>query len=320
MRPIRREASIFSVSAIDLFASALGAFVIVSFVLFPYFPNTGEVPPAPVAPPTPPPPVPAPPTGISAAEAAALEARIAELEGELGAARSRESDLGEELGDARSRESELSRALDEATSTIRKLPPLDLVIALDTTNSMTNEVVGLREEIAGLAELLVELTDDAAVGLIEFKDRCDPVNAVRVTGLRPVNRQTAQELAVFARSMIPGTPCNLTADEDYAEALRAAVLSEWRPVSERRSIVLISDNPAHDDMRTQAISDARAFAMRPGARHTVSSVFVDTSPNPRHPDTEDFMRQVTQAGRGRFVEADRNASLSVTILLAVFRS
>ena len=306
MRPTRRQASIFSVSAIDLFASALGAFVIVSFVLFPYFPNTGEVPPAPVAPPAPPPPVPAPPTGVSAAEAAALEARIAELE--------RERD------EVMSREAELTRALHEATSTVRKLPPLDLVIALDTTGSMSDEIVGLREEIAGLSELLADLTDDAAVRLIEFKDRCDPLNAVRGTGLRPVNRQTARELAAFARSMFPGLDCNRTMDEDYAEALREAVLSDWRPVSERRSIVIISDNPAHDDMRAQAISDARAFAMRPGVRHTVSSIFVDTSPYPRHPDTQDFMRQVAQAGGGRFVEADRNASLSVTILLAVFRS
>ena len=53
MRPTRRESNIFNVSAIDLFASALGAFMIVSFVLLPYFPNTGEVPPAPTAPPVP---------------------------------------------------------------------------------------------------------------------------------------------------------------------------------------------------------------------------------------------------------------------------
>ena len=35
---------------------------------------------------------------------------------------------------------------------------------------MMNEVASLREEIAGLAELLVELTEDAAVGIIDFKD------------------------------------------------------------------------------------------------------------------------------------------------------
>ncbi len=319
MRPIRREASIFSVSAIDLFASALGAFVIVSFVLFPYFPNTGEVTPTPVAPPTPPPPEPAPPTGISAAEAAAFEARISALDRQLADARSRESELDEQLGDARSRESDLSRALDEATSTVRKLPPLDLVIALDTTGSMTNEVASLREEIAGLAELLVELTEDAAVGIIDFKDRCDPRTAIRLAPLRPVNRSTVQELTAFARSMEPGGSwCNDTDPENYAAALRSATRSEWRPSSERRSIVVISDNPAYMDRRAQAVSDAAAFAQRPGARHTVSSVYIETGTPLR--DTPAFMRQVAHAGRGRFMQADRNASLSVTILLAVFRS
>ena len=63
MKPTRREASIFSVSAVDLFASALGAFVVVAFVLLPYFPNTGEAPPTTVAPP----PVPPGPAGISPA-------------------------------------------------------------------------------------------------------------------------------------------------------------------------------------------------------------------------------------------------------------
>ena len=318
MRPTRREASIFSVSAIDLFASALGAFVIVSFVLFPYFPNTGEVPPAPVAPPSPPPPIPAPPTGVSAAEAAALEERIAALQRQLADARSRESELDEQLGEARGRESDLSRALNEATSTIRRLPPLDLVIALDTTGSMTNEVASLREEIAGLAELLVELTEDAAVGIIDFKDRCDPGTAIRLAPLRPVNRTTVRELTAFARSMSSGGSwCNDTYPEDFATALRTAVGSDWRPSSERRSIVMISDNPAYSDMQAQAVADAAEFARRPGARHTVSSVYVETG-SPLA--TSAFMRQVVQAGRGRFVESDQNASLSVTILLAVFRS
>ena len=319
MRPTRRQASIFSVSAIDLFASALGAFVIVSFVLFPYFPNTGEVPPAPVAPPTPPPPKPAPPTGVSAAEAAALEERVAALERQLAEARSRESELDAELGEARRRESDLARALAEADSVVRKLPPLDLVIALDTTGSMMNEVASLREEIAGLAELLVELTEDAAVGIIDFKDRCDPRTAVRLAPLRPVTRTTVRELTAFARSMTPGGSwCNSTDPENYAAALRRAARSEWRPSSERRSIVMISDNPAYMDRRAQAISDASEFAQRPGARHTVSSVYVETGTRLR--DTPTFMRQVAQAGRGRFLEADSNASLSVTILLAIFRS
>ncbi len=44
MRTRSREINIFSMSALDLFASALGAFILIAVVLFPYFPNTGDSP------------------------------------------------------------------------------------------------------------------------------------------------------------------------------------------------------------------------------------------------------------------------------------
>ena len=120
-----------------------------------------------------------------------------------------------------------------------------------------------------------------------------------------MNRTTVRELTAFARTMSPGGSwCNDTYPEDFARALRTAVWSDWRPSSERRSIVMISDNPAYADMQAQAVSDAAEFARRPGARHTVSSVYVETG-SPLA--TSAFMRQVVQAGRGRFVEADQNA-------------
>ena len=104
-----------------------------------------------------------------------------------------------------------------------------------------------------------------------------------------------------------------------ALALRAAIDADWRDGTERRSIVMISDNPAHADMRRQAIVDAGRFAQRPGARHTVSSVLVDTTAvGPRHPDAVSFMQGVAEAGGGQFVRTEENASLSVTVLRAIF--
>ena len=41
MKRRNREVSIFSMSALDLFASALGAFILLAIVMFPHFPNTG---------------------------------------------------------------------------------------------------------------------------------------------------------------------------------------------------------------------------------------------------------------------------------------
>ena len=268
MRPSRHRIDIFSVSAIDLFASALGAFLVVSFVLLPYFPNPGEAPPATAAPPAAAPGLPPTPPG--------------------------------------------------AAPQAPRLTSIDLIIALDTTTSMGREVARLREEIAGLATLLARLVDDAAVGLIDFKDRCDPVTAVRVAPLASINPASAERLAAFARSMrVGGSPCDRTLEEDYAEALQAAVAADWRPGAEQRSIVMISDSPAHADLRARAIADARRFSRRTGSVHTVSAVFVDTGRSADRADTMTFMAQVASAGGGRFVRTDRDASLSVLILGAI---
>ena len=44
MKRRTRELNVFSMSALDLFASALGAFILLAIVIFPYFPNTARVP------------------------------------------------------------------------------------------------------------------------------------------------------------------------------------------------------------------------------------------------------------------------------------
>ena len=44
MKKKSREINIFSISALDLFASALGAFILITIILFPFFPNTGDSP------------------------------------------------------------------------------------------------------------------------------------------------------------------------------------------------------------------------------------------------------------------------------------
>ena len=48
------------------------------------------------------------------------------------------------------------------------------------------------------------------------------------------------------------------------------------------------------------------------------SEHMDITTGPGYPDAASFMQRVAEAGRGQFVRADENASLSVTILRAVF--
>ena len=63
MKKKNREITVFSISALDLFCSAMGVFMILCFVLFPYYQKKEPVPPVPTKPqpPKPEPPKPEPP-------------------------------------------------------------------------------------------------------------------------------------------------------------------------------------------------------------------------------------------------------------------
>ena len=87
MKRRNREISIFNMSALDLFASALGAFILLAIVIFPYFPNTTR---AVVAPPSPDPPIPDP--GLQR-QLDDIQRQLAEAQRQLAEAREDASDL-----------------------------------------------------------------------------------------------------------------------------------------------------------------------------------------------------------------------------------
>ena len=115
-----REISIFSMSALDLFASALGAFILLTIVIFPYFPNVSQVVAAP------PPPVPVPPRPDPS-----LQQQLEELQDELAEARRRleeaqgrlaeaGEDSGGELEEVQERLEELAEQLEESQERLER--------------------------------------------------------------------------------------------------------------------------------------------------------------------------------------------------------
>ena len=110
MRRRNREISIFSMSALDLFASALGAFILLTIVMFPYFPNISPV----VAAPEEPAPIPDPELQRQLQE---LEGGLAEAQRQLEAAQQRLGEAGDDsdaLADLEQDLAELQRQLEEA--------------------------------------------------------------------------------------------------------------------------------------------------------------------------------------------------------------
>lgn len=288
-----KEINIFSMSALDLFASALGAFIIIAAAMMPYFPNTGDSP----------------------EKVADIKEELAKAENELDKTK---ASLEEEQKKNQALEDEIKKAKKELEGLSKaKLPPLDLVIALDTTTSMDSVVNGLKRDIQELAEVLDVLSDDVGIGLVEFKDQCH--QPTRSLPLQKVSSRGMRDLRSFANSMKAGFPtgvtCNITPPEAMAEAMVAAAQMNWRSSTKKRAVVLISDNkPENEPLARRSVSE---FANRTGANHTVSTVWVNTFPSMIDPNSVPVLKELARIGKGKYVVEGSSSSFTITILKAL---
>ena len=365
MKRRNREVSIFSMSALDLFASALGAFILIAIVMFPYFPMTADqadlddalerlraaagdndelrqihdqINQA---------------IGTLREELSRCRRQVGSLEGELGACREenssqqdrideQEAEIGAlreessrcrgqvdslegELGACREENSSRQDRIDEQEAENDRLrreldelefPHLDLVIALDVTGSMGDEIEGLKAEIDGLATILLRLAPSVGVGVVAFGDRewPRPVTQFRLADIGSAGNRT--RLAGFIESLSTNMGMQDLPNPDPPEAilaaLRAAVDMPWRSQAELRQVVVVTDNPAYPHEVEATVSAASAFAAGAGGG-TVSSVFVSTGGS--LDGTAAFLARVASAGRGQAVRA--GGSMTANLLLSL---
>ena len=298
MKQRNREINIFNMSALDLFASALGAFILITLLLLPFFPNLDPTPVQEKLEKT--------QEGLETAEAEA-----AELQARLAESNAREQALQDKLKAA------TEQPKQEQTPPKVAFPPLDLVIALDTTDSMRDQVKGLKNEIEQIANLLLKFAPSVGIGVVDFKDRCEGRRATKVFPLVEMNDVSIRRLSRFTRSIKRGnyTRCNKDYEEAVNLALDRAVAMPWRSQAEVRLIVIISDNAAYPETQASVLQQASRFAAaRKGNR--VSTVHVPTwtdalgiSKGPK------FLERLAKAGKGQFVGG--GGSFTATILLAL---
>ena len=285
-------------SALDLFASALGAFILITLLLLPFFPNLDPTPVQEKLEKT--------QEGLDAAtaEAQALQAQLAE-------SNAREQALQDKLKAA------TDQPKQEKTPPRLAFPTLDLVIALDTTDSMHKQIKGLKNEIEQIASLLLKFAPSVGIGVVDFKDRCEGRRATKVFPLVEMNDVSIRRLSEFTRSIKRGnyTRCNRDHEEAVNLALDRAVSMPWRSQAKVRLIVIISDNPAYPETQASVLQQAARFAAsREGNR--VSTVHVPTW---RHAlgiaKGPEFLERLAKAGKGQFVGG--GGSFTATILLAL---
>ena len=329
MKRTNRELNVFGMSALDLFASGLGAFILISIIIFPLIADQSAAPtpesafagvaapsaePAlmPICPELPAP-VPCPVCPVAVPVADVPPPPLPAVQPAPTPAEPVDCPVCPPVP-----EPEPCPAVPATTQSGYQLPHLDLVIALDITSSMGPQVASLKTEVEQLSELLSRMAPSFGVGLVAFGDR----NWERPTitfALRQISGPTVNRAAFrgFVNGLAVraglGRGTNNDPPEAFAQALTDATRMPWRAEAQRRVIVLVTDNPAYPEEQDLAVALAASVGRMPG--HRVSTVYVN-SQGFADPETESFLRRVAIAGGGQYVQ-DAGGSITVNLLLSL---
>jgi von Willebrand factor type A domain len=324
----RSSFDILSISALDLFASALGAFMLLALMMFPYWQKQPAL----------------------RAEAAAAQARLAgaeqaksAAEQAIAAARERQEQAAAALALATDRlagaeaEAEAAeraaaqaagdqaklRAEAEAAAKAAAAAPkpvasprktgigiddLDLVVVMDTTGSMRDEVADVQASLLGIIRVLDRLSPSLRVGFVAYKDRGDEY-VTRTFPLAPVGGRDARGILSFVRELTVGGGGD--DPEAVEEAVAAAVAMPWRAGVQGR-ILVVGDAGTRPDGSARAYELARQFRAR-AARHSISAILTGGTPADRL-----FFQRLAETGGGDFSEYQ--GAMIESVLLSVLEN
>lgn len=314
----RRNMQVLSISALDLFASALGVFVLIAILLFPYYlkqpaqqaevdgaraelSSMGEALET---------------VGLTAREAAEARAEAAARLQRAQAALANAEALAANAGQSRDAAQQRADAAAAKMASVQSqpdanfaLPDLDLVFVMDVTGSMDDEIRDVQANLLGLIRVLTRLAPTLNVGFVAFKDRGDDylVRSFPLTAMRGGNLSRIQAFVERLEASGGGD-----VPEPVAYALEQGIAMPWRPEAEGR-IVLIGDAPSHRPDWGAAFGRAATFAATsPEAARSrrISAIFTG-----KRAEGREFFERLANAGRGDFVQ--HRGQMMESVLLSV---
>ena len=298
-----RELNVFSLSMLDVIAGAMAAFLVITIILLPYYKKEHVDYQA-----------------IIAEQRAALAAAQAELEAEQQAAlAAREAADAAEAERDQARE-QAAQAGAERDALLRRT--LDLMLVLDTTGSMADELARLQLGLKDLVRVLQALSKDLRVGVVAYRDVDTPRYQVLPFPLTPMEGDGRARLESFVDALDLGP--GQTWEESIHAGLAAALAQPWRADAEA-VIVVIGDARAHAAHRAQALAAASAFRAR-SERNRLSVISKPADRGPyagqepqRVPDQRDVDFFAELARRGGGVHLFTDTPMVSGIVLSIYQ-
>ena len=314
----KRSFGALSVSALDLFASALGVFILIAILMFPYYLRQPSI-----------------------------REELAGAEAELSAAQDSTKSILEEIASLRDERRQAERAqaaaleqlerlrvatrsaadeLSQAKTTLGKqeaelrslgermarlaILDLDLVFVMDATGSMRDELEDIQANLLGIIRILYRLAPSLQVGFVAFKDRGDDY-VVRSYDLRDMTRANLRSIVNFVNELEASGGGDRP--EPVDQALEESIAMNWREEAHGK-IIVISDAAAHRRNWDRTMEMADRFRQVPATAlpRNISAIFTGNDRSARR-----FMQKLAEAGGGDF--SNHKGQMIESVLLAVIR-
>lgn len=266
MRRPSRQLNIFSMSAIDLFASAMGAFVIIAVILFPYYLKRGESPED---------------NSRLIQKLEQAKKRVASLEAEVKNTEKKAKSLEDSI----------------------KPKDVEIVFICDTTSSMGSHIEGIKSNLQDVVDILRMVNKKTRIGFVAYKDIVEQGHpgtyVTKSFPIKEMNDRSFRELNNFVGDLKAFVVANEDQPESLSIALDKALAMEWSNTG-KRIIVCITDAPARDT--SKALSQASLFAAssKQDSPSRVTSILARTTN--MAVETPGFLRQLAEQGNGDYIE------------------
>lgn len=271
MRRPSRQLNIFSMSAIDLFASAMGAFVVIAVILFPYYLKQNT-----------------PRQEAPTQDLSSLNQKLEEAEKQI-------TNLTEEVRNAENKAKSLETSL--------KPKNVEIVFICDTTGSMGSHIEGIKSNLRDVVDILRMVNKKTRIGFVAYKDIVEQGHpgtyVTKSFPIKEMNERSFRELNEFVGGLTAFVVANVDQAESLSIALDEALAMDWSNTG-KRIIVCITDAPARDT--TKALSQASSFAASSKNNNPsrVSSILARTTN--MAPETPGFLKELAKQGKGEYIE------------------
>lgn len=211
-------------------------------------------------------------------------------------------------GDAGEAALEVARLLGYTPPPIPYLGPIDIAVVIDSTGSMWDEIEGVKEDVAALAQQIAAVDPDYRLALVDYKDSPDQESAYQSR----LDTDFTTDIPIF-EAALDSLEAEGGGDEPESvySGLMTALNLNWRAGS-KKIVIQIGDAPAKDPepITGYTLRSVQAKAL------SVDPATVDTIQSGEGSEAQESFSQIAAATGGQYLQLQESGSAGLVTAIS----